>query len=75
MTNYIRNFSNAFINWCADTSDAARFERTIMQGIMAALIAGVVSGEWGIAFTTAMIMAVLSPIQAAIGHANDEDDE
>ncbi len=75
MTNYIRNFSNAFINWCADMSDAARFERTIAQGIMAAIIAGVASGEWGIAFTTAMIMAVLSPIQAAIGHANDEDDE
>lgn len=75
MTNYIRNFSNAFINWCADTSDAARFERTIVQGIVAAVVTGVVSGAWGIAFITALIMAVLSPIQAAIGHANDEDDE
>lgn len=42
-------------------------------GRVAAVIAGVVSGAWGVAFITALIMAVLTPPQAAIGHATEEE--
>ena len=32
--NPIRKASTAFVNWCADTSPAARLERTIAQGVI-----------------------------------------
>ena len=32
--NPIRKATTAFVNWCADTSPAARLERTIAQGVI-----------------------------------------
>ena len=65
----MRKFTEAFVAWCADDSAAARFERTVVQGVLAAVAMGVTTGEWGASFGTAVIVAVLSPVQAALGGA------
>lgn len=66
-----------FINWCADNSPAAKLERTIAQGVFGAIIAAVPQmigllalPEWGTALIVATVMAILSPIMAAIGEKN-----
>lgn len=59
--------TDKFLKWCAEDTPAARFERSIAQGIIAVLVSGLATGEWGVATVTALIMAVVSPIQAAIG--------
>lgn len=63
-----------FINWCSDNSPAAKLERTIVQGVIGAIIAAVpqmvgllVLPEWATALIVAIVMAVLSPVMAAIG--------
>ena len=71
----MRRFTEAFVNWCADPSPAARFERTVAQGVLAAVAVGVASGEWGASFGTAVITAVLAPVQAALGKGADESNK
>lgn len=68
----MRKLTSRFCAWCADTSDAARLERTVAQGIIAAVSVGMTTGEWGASVVTAVIMAVITPIQAAIGRADDK---
>lgn len=63
----MRKLTSRFCAWCADTSDAARLERTVAQGIIAAVSVGMTTGEWGASVVTAVIMAVITPIQAALG--------
>lgn len=70
----MRKLTSRFCAWCADTSDAARLERTVTQGIIAAVSVGMTTGEWGASVVTAVIMAVITPIQAAIGRADDKAD-
>lgn len=70
----MRKLTSRFCAWCADTSDAARLERTVAQGIIAAVAVGMTTGEWGASVVTAVIMAVITPIQAAIGRADDKAD-
>lgn len=60
--------TNGFIEWCARDTAAARFQRSIAQGVVAVVVTGVATGEWGPAAVTGVIMAVLSPIQKAIGN-------
>ena len=43
----MRRITEAFVAWCADDSAAARFERTVVQGVLAAVAVGVTTGEWG----------------------------
>lgn len=69
----MRKFTEAFVAWCADDSAAARFERTVVQGVLAAVAVGVTTGEWGASFGTAVIVAVLSPVQAALGAGKGEE--
>lgn len=69
----MRKLTEGFVSWCADNSAAAKFERTVAQGVIGAVAVGVTTGEWGAAFATALIMAVLSPIQAQIGKASDDE--
>lgn len=64
-----------FIAWCAADSTAARLERTIVQGVIAAFIAAFPQimdvftlPEWGTALVVAVVMAILSPIMKAIGN-------
>lgn len=70
----IRRATEGFVSWCADNSPAAKLERTAAQGILAAVAVSVTTGEWGAAFAVAVIMAVLSPIQAKIGEEAPYDD-
>lgn len=64
-----------FIAWCANDSAAARLERTIVQGVIAAFIVAfpqmmelVAMPEWATALLVAVGMAILSPIMKAIGN-------
>ena len=66
----MRKLTSRFVEWCADTSPAARLERTVAQGVIAAVTVGLTTGEWGAGVATAVIMAVITPIQAAIGKAD-----
>lgn len=68
----IRRATEAFCAWTDDESTPARFERTVAQGVIAAVAVGVTTGEWGAAFLTAVAMAVLSPVQAKIGAKGGE---
>lgn len=63
----IRRATEGFCRWCSDNGPAARFERTVAQGVLAAVAAGVTTGEWGASVLTAVVMAVVAPIQAAMG--------
>ncbi len=70
----MRKLTSRFCAWCADTSDAARLERTVAQGIIAAVSVGMTTGEWGASVVTAVIMAVITPIQAAIRRTENKAD-
>lgn len=72
----IRKCSESFIKWCADTSPAARFERTVAQGavgVVTGLLAGV-AGAPGLVQVgvVPVVMAILAPIQAEIGRGQAE---
>lgn len=67
----MRKFEERFISWCAEDTAVARLERTIAQGVIAIVVAGVTTGDWGVAALTGAIMAVLSPIQKAIGNKGE----
>lgn len=73
--NIIRKATEKFTGWCAEDTTAARFERTLAQGVIAAVVVGVTTGEWGMSFATAAIMAVLTPIQAEIGKGQEGADD
>lgn len=67
-----------FINWCKNESATARLQRTIIQGIIGAVIVAVpqVIGflsmpEWGTALAVAIVMSILSPVMAAIGNKGE----
>ena len=68
------SLTEKFIEWCNKDTEAARFERTIFQGVISAVItvlpqvlSGLYLNEWLSAFIMAMIMAILAPVQKAIG--------
>lgn len=73
--NPIRKATTAFMNWCADTSPAARLERTIAQGVIgvgASLLANTAGApEWVTIGLAPTVMAILAPIQAEIGKRAD----
>lgn len=63
-----------FVNWCADPSATARFERTVFQGVLSVLItelpqtlSQLALPDWVSAIIVPCVMAVLSVIQAEIG--------
>lgn len=67
----MRKFTNRFVAWCADDSAAARFERTVAQGLVgvaAGMVTYYITGEGAATVVVApLLMAFLSPIQKAIG--------
>lgn len=71
--NIIRTATEKFTVWCAEDTTAARFERTVAQGVIAAVVAGVTTGEWGAAFVVALVMAILAPVQAEIGKGQGDE--
>ena len=68
-----RRITEKFTAWCAEDSTAARFERTLAQGAIACVATGLATGDWGPVFVTALIMAVLTPIQAEIGKGQEDE--
>lgn len=76
-------FWNAFKKWCGSDTTTARCTRTIAQGIVGALIAylpDLVAGATVIpteykALVVALVMAVLSPVQAELGGTPEEEAE
>ena len=73
--NIIRKATNAFVAWCADNSASAKFERTVVQGLVGVGIACLtgLSGapEWVQFAIVPTVMAVLAPIQAEIGKTHE----
>ena len=69
--NIIRKATNAFVAWCADNSTAAKFERSVVQGVIGVASAGIASiagaPEWVQIGLVPTVMAVLAPTQAWIG--------
>ena len=72
-------FTHKFLDWCHDPSPEARFTRTIAQGIIAVIVSGLTTGEWGAALIVGVVMAVISPIHAEIAKgqegSNDKSDD
>lgn len=71
----MNKFVTGFLNWCHDPSPAARFTRTVAQGIIGVAVSGLATNEWGAAAIVGLIMAVLSPVQAEIAKGQEESDE
>lgn len=67
----IRKYTEAFVAWCADASPAAKFERTVAQGVIGVLMSWLSSlagaPEVVQTIVVPVTMAVLAPIQAEIG--------
>ena len=67
----IRRASEAFVAWCADNSAAAKFERSVAQGVIgvaSACLAGIAGApEWVQVGLVPTVMAVIAPTQAWIG--------
>lgn len=66
--------TNAFIEWCARDTAAARFQRSVVQGIIGVIVGGLTTGEWTGAAIVGVIMAVISPVQKAIGNKGEVED-
>lgn len=73
--NIIRKATNAFVSWCADNSAAAKFERTVAQGLVGvgiACLTGLTGApDWVQFAIVPTVMAVLAPIQAEIGKTHE----
>lgn len=69
--NIIDKATDAFISWCARDTASARFQRSVAQGILGVLVGGLTTGEWTGAVVVGAIMAVISPIQKAIGNKGE----
>lgn len=67
----MRKFEERFIAWCAEDTAVARFERTVAQGVIAVVVAGITTGDWEVASLTGIIMAVLSPVQKLISNKGE----
>lgn len=63
--------SEAFVAWCAKDTPGARFERSVAQGLVGVAVTGLTTGEWGAAALTGLVMALLAPVQKAIGNKGE----
>lgn len=73
--NIIDKATDSFVAWCAEDTPSARLQRTVVQGIVgvaAASVAYYITGDGVASIVIApAIMAVLSPIQKAIGNKGE----
>lgn len=67
----IDKLTEAFISWCARDTAAARFQRSMVQGVLGVIAGGVSTGEWSGAVVVGVITAILAPIQKAIGNKGE----
>ena len=72
---------DAIIKWCGSNTALAKCTRTIFQGIVGVLIAYAADVVAGFGFDattctviTALVMAILSPIQAALGGFGSDEE-
>lgn len=67
----VRRATEAFTSWLRDGSAAAKFERTVAQGVLgvaaAAISAATGMPEWFNALVAPSVMAVLAPSMDMIG--------
>lgn len=63
--------TDAFIEWCARDTASARFQRSIVQGIIGVAVGGLTTGEWTGAVLVGLVMAVIAPVQKAIGNKGE----
>lgn len=68
------SLTEKFIDWCADSSATARFERTIFQAVLSVLstqlpqwLSTLYLPEWVNAIVIPAVMSIVSIIQAEIG--------
>ncbi len=65
--------TDRFIKWCARDTDAARLQRTVAQGVIGVGVGAItnIAGapEWVTMIVIPGVMAVLAPVQAAIGNS------
>lgn len=70
-SNETRTLTERFIDWCARDTDAARFQRSVAQGVIGVGVACLTSISGAPEIVTILViptvMAVLAPIQSAIG--------
>lgn len=75
----IRRATEAFTAWLLDNSAAAKFERTVAQGVVgvaaAALSAASGMPEWFTGIVAPSAMAVLAPTMDALGKSLARDGE
>lgn len=66
-----RTITERFIDWCARDTDAARFQRSVAQGVIGVGVACLTSISEAPEIVTILViptvMVVLAPIQSAIG--------
>ncbi len=72
---FVNRIAHAFLAWCNDPGPEARFTRTVAQGVVGVLAAGLTTGEWGAASVVGVVMAVISPVQAEIAKGQGEEDD
>ncbi|MEY8460152.1 hypothetical protein AALA69_03360 [Eggerthellaceae bacterium 24-137] len=67
----IRRATEAFTSWLCDNSAAAKFERTVAQGVLGVVAAAISAAtgmpEWLNALVAPSVMAVLAPSMDMIG--------
>lgn len=63
--------TDRFIEWCARDTASARFQRSIVQGVIGVIVGGMTTGEWTGAVVVGLVMAVISPVQKAIGNKGE----
>ena len=76
--NKIDKATNGFIEWCARDTAAACFQRSVVQGVIGVgcgiLAAFATNNPIVGTYVAPTVMAVLAPIQKAIGNKGEVDD-
>lgn len=76
--NIIDKATDGFVEWCAKDTPGARLQRTIAQGVIgvaSSAVAYYITGDGAAAVVVApVIMAILAPVQKAIGNKGEVDD-
>lgn len=71
--NIIDKATDGFIEWCAKDTPGARFQRSVAQGVIGVVVGGLTTGEWTGAVIVGIVMAVIAPVQKAIGNKGEVD--
>lgn len=77
-SNESKTITERFVDWCARDTAAARFERSVVQGVIGVgvgiITAYATSDPIMGTFVAPTVMAVLAPIQKAIGNKGEVGD-